>query len=246
MGTVVTFDVYSDNKEDLHDNSLLLNAIATSKESLRQADQRFSTYKDDSWISINKPTRPSNEYPADVRYVLEVCDYLKATTRGAFDHHYRGEVIDPTGIVKGWAVEQALPYLRVEGISGAIVNGAGDIASFGTFNHGKEFSFGVVDPTDRSKIAFVVQGAPCVATSALYERGDHIVDPRYPRRKIDNLSATVVGPSLTLADGLATAIFVAGLEVFDVIESLNGYECALTKSNGRLYATRSFPFRRQN
>ncbi len=244
MGTTVTFDVYAESPEVLFMESPLQEALRASKQSLVQADQRFSTYKSDSWISQHRPIASVESQPNDVKYVLEVCEYLKVLTRGAFDHHFSDKGVDPTGIVKGWAVERALSYLKIDGVLGAIVNGAGDIASFGTFFGGENFSFGVVDPNDRAKIAFVVQGADSVATSALYERGDHIIDPRYPSRKIDNLSATVVGPSLTIADGLATAIFVAGLEIFDVVEALEGYACALTKANGRLYATRSFPFRR--
>ncbi|CAG4902978.1 MULTISPECIES: hypothetical protein [Acidithrix] len=65
---------------------------------------------------------------------------------------------------------------------------------------------------------------------------------RLPYRKIDNLSATVVGPSLTIADGLATAVFIAGLEIFDAVAALDGNECALTKGDRRLYATKNFPF----
>ena len=246
MGTIVTFDLYVDRTEMFDDLSPLTTALRMSKKSLRDADLRFSTYKSDSWLSQNKPIKASEDQPSDVRYVLEICDYLKTLSRGAFDHFYRGNGLDPTGVVKGWAIERALSHLKIDGVLGAIVNGAGDIASFGTYSRGEKFSFGVVDPNDRGKIAFVVQGVDSVATSALYERGDHIVDPRYPSRKIDNLSATVVGPSLTVADGLATAVFVAGLELFDVIEALEGYECALTKANGRLYATRQFPFRRHD
>ena len=244
MGTIVTFDIYVDRPELHLSDSPLRAALTSAKQSLVQADLRFSTYKSDSWISLNRPLRVTKDQPSDVIYVLEVCDYLKTITRGAFDHHYLGSGVDPTGVVKGWAVERALTHLKLEGVRGAIINGAGDIASFGTLREGERFSFGVVDPLDRSKLAFAIQGADSVATSALYERRHHIIDPRYPSRTIENLSATVIGPSLTMADGLATAVFVAGLEIFDVIEGLEGYECALTKADGRLYATRAFPFKR--
>jgi thiamine biosynthesis lipoprotein len=49
-----------------------------------------------------------------------------------------------------------------------------------------------------------------VATSASYERGQHIVDPRTGRPSHAALSATVIGPDLTLADAYATTLFIMG------------------------------------
>ena len=56
-----------------------------------------------------------------------------------------------------------------------------------------------------------VIGPAAVATSATYERGAHIVDPRTGQPTTDLASVTVVGPDLTNVDAYATAIFVMGL-----------------------------------
>ena len=56
-----------------------------------------------------------------------------------------------------------------------------------------------------------VVGPAAVATSATYERGAHIVDPRTGQPTTDLASVTVVGPDLTIVDAFATAIFVMGL-----------------------------------
>ena len=51
-----------------------------------------------------------------------------------------------------------------------------------------------------------------VATSARYERGDHIIDGRTGRPATGLLSLTVVAPTLTEADSVATAAFAMGAE----------------------------------
>jgi thiamine biosynthesis lipoprotein len=60
----------------------------------------------------------------------------------------------------------------------------------------------------------VVEAPACetfaVATSGIAERGRHIRDPRTSRAVGWVLSATVAGPALSLADGLATALVAAG------------------------------------
>ena len=62
-----------------------------------------------------------------------------------------------------------------------------------------------------------------VATSGLYERGDHILDPlsALPARGL--LSMTVVGPSLALADAYSTAAFVMGPEGVEWVAGIPGY-----------------------
>lgn len=49
-----------------------------------------------------------------------------------------------------------------------------------------------------------------VATSGLYERGDHVIDPKSGRPATGLASATVVGPDLALADAYATAVIALG------------------------------------
>jgi thiamine biosynthesis lipoprotein len=49
-----------------------------------------------------------------------------------------------------------------------------------------------------------------VATSGLYERGGHIVDPRTGLVPTGLRSVTVIGPTLAFADAYATAAFAMG------------------------------------
>ncbi len=45
--------------------------------------------------------------------------------------------VDPTGLVKGWAVARALDVLRLGGVTGALVNGGGEVAFFGSAAPGR-------------------------------------------------------------------------------------------------------------
>ena len=75
-----------------------------------------------------------DEAPPEMALVLEMCDEAQAALEGWFDPWAMPGGFDPTGLVKGWAAEQALAILRIAGVKAAIVNGGGDIAVFGLPN----------------------------------------------------------------------------------------------------------------
>ena len=149
--------------------------------------------------------------------------------------------IDPTGYVKGWAAQRALGAFRASGVCGAIVNAAGDIASFGDLGGGKLFRVGIADPFSPGRLAEVVYLTGAIATSGTYERGNHLIDPR-SGLAARVASASVTGPDLGLADALATAVAVAGEAGLDLIEALDGYEALTIAFDGRRRWTENFPF----
>ena len=80
-----------------------------------------------------------------------------------------------------------------------------------------------------------------VATSATYERGAHIIDPRTGEPTTGLASVTVVGPDLALADAFATAAFVMGLDALDWIDGQPDYGLYLITHDGTTHWTRRFP-----
>jgi thiamine biosynthesis lipoprotein len=150
--------------------------------------------------------------------------------------------LDPTGYVKGWAAQRALDRLAGPGMAGAIVNAAGDIASFGCPGTGRPFRVGIVDPDDRRRLACVVEISGAIATSGTYERGQHLVDPRTGAPSSRAASASVTGPDLGLADALATALVVAGEEGLSFIDAIEGYEGFVIGTDGSRRWTERFPF----
>ena len=84
------------------------------------------------------------------------------------------------------------------------------------------------------------EGPMAVATSATYERGAHIVDPRTGLTALSLASVTIVGPDLTLADAYATAVFVMGIDGLDWISDRQGYEAYLVTNDARTLLSPGF------
>ena len=83
-------------------------------DNLRQVDRIFSTYRPDSTISrLGRGELTENDCPPDVQEVLDLGRAASEQSSGAFsiwlperDGTFR---LDPSGVVKGWAVGRAAP-----------------------------------------------------------------------------------------------------------------------------------------
>ncbi|MCU1671220.1 MAG: ApbE family lipoprotein [Blastococcus sp.] len=212
MGTVISIDVRAPQ------TPMLRVAVDAAESLLRDVDAMFSTYREDSWISrlARRDVRPG-ELPPPVTEVLELCAEVEQLTDGWFTARWRGDgTLDPTGVVKGWAAERASRLLAASGFPDHCVNAAGDITVGGRAAEDRNWRIGVSDPRENGALLGVIEAPTChafaVATSGLAERGLHIRDPRTGRPADAVLAATVAGPVLSLADGLATALVAAGIE----------------------------------
>ena len=92
-----------------------------------------------------------------------------------------------------------------------------------------------VIPTIPTQVAAVLGVRDlAVATSGGYERGEHLVDPRTGGNVSGELrSMTVMGPSMTLADGYATAAFVMGRAGVAWVAGFAGYGALAITADGR-------------
>jgi thiamine biosynthesis lipoprotein len=238
MGTVVTIDLYGDEHLD---EWKLARSVNAAEGVLREADHVFSTWKPHSPISrLRRGELTIGDVPAVVLDVLEECRAARRASRGWFDPWSVPGGVDPTGLVKGWAAQRALEPLREEGLIGALVNAAGDIASFGGPVVGEPFRVGVVRPADPTRLACVVESPGAVATSGTYERGNHLVNP-FTGDATGTASATVTGPDLGLADALATALAVAGPSGLEFVSAIRGYEGLIIETSDTFHATDGFP-----
>ncbi|SDD37820.1 FAD:protein FMN transferase [Streptomyces prasinopilosus] len=237
MGTVFSFDVRGGRPAAVQ--AALEDAIA----GLRRVDEVFSTYRDDSQISrLARGELTVGECDPEVAEVLELAAEAERVSGGWFSTRYRGR-LDPTGIVKGWAVERAARRLAEAGAVGVSLNGGGDVQLLGTPGAGRPWRVGVSDPLRPGGLAAVVSAAGAdelaVATSGTAERGDHIVDPRTGRPAVTDLVAvTVVAPRLTWADCWATAAFAMGSrEGLAWLETLPGVEALLITAGDEVRCT---------
>ena len=203
---------------------------------LREADARFSTWRQGSEIRrLDAGTLALQDAHPDVRAVLQRCEALRVRTGGAFDVRARG-ALDPSGYVKGWAVERAAALLQAGGARDLCVDAGGDVCL-----RGGPWRVGVRHPRRRDRLAAVLElrdGA--VATSGAYERGPHIVDPRTGRPAAGALSVTIVGPDLGTADAYATAAFAMGRRGPAWTARLEGYGAMTILDDDRVLDTAEF------
>ena len=71
-----------------------------------------------------------------------------------------------------------------------------------------------------------------VGTSGSYERAPHLLDPFTGQLASRAVSATITGPSLALADALATAMAVGGDEALGIVAGLDGLAGYLIRADG--------------
>jgi thiamine biosynthesis lipoprotein len=243
MGTVVTIDVYTAGIVTDRELAELRRQLDLARAVLARADEVFSTWQPRSAVSrLRAGEITIAQAPAEVAGVLERCALARQLSDGWFDPWAMPGGVDPTGYVKGWAAQEALAAFSVPSIAGAMVNAAGDLASFGGLGYGRTFRVGITDPAAPRRLAAVVELSGAIATSGCYERGRHLIDPHSGRSAASVGSASVTGPDLGLADALATAAAVAGEPGLAFIEPIEGYEAFIIGLDGSRKWTEHFPF----
>jgi len=188
-------------------------------------DTTFSTFKKTSEITkINTGVLDESRYSPDMKTVLHLAEKTKQETAGYFDIR-RGRCIDPSGVVKGWAIHNAAGMLRKAGYANFYVEAGGDIEVAGNNPEGKTWTIGIRNPFNVQEIVKKVALHNLgIATSGTYERGKHIYNPKTHASVDDIVSLTVIGPDVCEADRFATAAFAMGSEGIRFIENRNGFE----------------------
>jgi thiamine biosynthesis lipoprotein len=238
MGTVVSFDVPAAASV----NGSLDDAIRW----LHWVDRVFSPYRPDSDVSLLAAAEITVDGCADeVAEVITACAALRVLSGGYFSAAPAG-LFDPSGYVKGWAVERCAEILSRAGSASHLVNGGGDVQCVGGRpGSGEPWRVGIADPGRPGHLALVVEAADsAVATSGTAERGAHVIDPVGGRPAAGLASLTMIGPSLALADAFATAAFAMGPSLArDWTESLDGYEAYAITTGGETWQTAGFAAR---
>ena len=214
-------------------------AVAAACRELHRVDERYSTWSADSLLSRFRRGEATPD--EELAGVLEHCRELRELTGGWFDPWAARGGVDPTGMVKGWAAQRACAILAAADVASGSVNAGGDVATTGAPPDG--WRWGLRHPWRPDALAGVVALPPggAVATSGTYERGQHLWNP-FDGGPARAKSATVCGPSLTVADALATALAVAGAPLLDRIEALDSYEAWVVSPEGDEASTSGFPW----
>ena len=233
MGMLVTVDV--------RDAGAGAEAAGQAFAWLRWVDATFSTYDPASEISqLGRGELALREAHPLVRSVLARCERLRRRTGGYFDVR-AGGALDPSGLVKGWAVQRAGRMLEAAGARNVCVDAGGDLFLRGGSAPATPWRVGIRHPHERDRLAAVLALADAgVATSGCYERGPHIVDPHTGRPPEGVASVTVVGPDLAIADAYATAAFAMGADGPAWTAGLAPYEAMTVLSGDRVLSTPGF------
>lgn len=242
MGTTVTFDV-----RDQHlARAELARAVLAGVEALHEADRMFSTFRPDSAVSqIRRGSRRAEDFPADVVSVLVRCAAATELTSGWFDPWAMPGGFDPTGLVKGWAVQRCLRQLTRWGVRHALVNGGGDLAVVGNATgdaDGSGWTVGVQDPFRSSGLLTTLPATRLsVATSGGYERGSLAIDPVSGQCVHRLASATVVAADLAVADACSTGASAHGPDALGWLTAARGVEALLVTLDGVCLSTPGWP-----
>lgn len=209
--------------------------------SLRDADRTFSTYRPDSEISrFGRGEIAEHDLRAEVVEVLAIAARAERATDGAFSAWLpdaRGaRTLDPSAVVKGWAVERAATALRTLEATDFCLSAGGDLT--GRATEGPPWRIGIEDPHDPQRLLAtvpIVDGA--VATSGTAHRGAHLVDARTGRPPTDIAQVTVIARSLTWADVDATAAYALGPDAATWLRHRVGRTGLVVRTDGTTVTT---------
>ncbi|WP_295034934.1 FAD:protein FMN transferase [uncultured Microbacterium sp.] len=247
MGTVASAHVLTASRSPAPDVAARIAAAqAAALDELHELDALFSPFRTDSQISLLRDgsLRPEDADPR-ILQVSEACVRLAAASGGRFDANRDGW-FDPTGYVKGWAVEQAsarhlAPLLAEDDVVAAGLTAGGDMQLLTAPGADWTWNVGIADPLRPGAVlARVPLREGAVATSGPSERGAHIIDPRPSRapgtaRAIAGApTATVIAEHLSDADAWATVAVVAGFDDLTWLRDAPDCSGMLVAADGRI------------
>ena len=155
---------------------------------------------------------------------------------------------------EGYAADRCRDMMMARGIKAGIVNGSGDMRTWGTQPDGKPWNIGITNPLHKDKLFAIVplhQGA--VVTSGSYEkfvvfngkRYSHIINPAtgYPATGL--CSVTVFGPSAEKANGFSTSLMVLGKEAgLKLLSNYPEYSCIMITDAGKIISSKNLDIKK--
>ncbi len=236
MGMPVTVEVVGEK-------SGTSEAINKVFDYFKYVDENFSPFKETSELSrINRGEIKRDEWSDEMQVVFMLSEKTKEETDGYFDIAAPDGKLNPSGLVKGWAIQNAAHLLRNGGFSDFYVDAGGDIQACGKNSRGEDWKIGIKNPFKQEEVVKVLDiKSEGVATSGTYIRGQHIYNPKDKGKELTEVvSLTVVGPNIYEADRFATAAFAMGPKGIYFIENLPGFEGYMIDKNGLATETSGF------
>lgn len=216
-------------------------------ELLRDVDRTFSTYRDDSEICrLNRAALAIQDVSPEVEEVLAIAERARVESSGAFDVRLPGRdgsrQLDPSGVVKGWAIQRAADLLESLDDTDFCLSAGGDMICRTRTAGAVGWQVGIEDPHDPAQlIAVLPMTNGAVATSGTAHRGAHLVDGRTGRAPTGVASVTVITSSLTWADIDATAAYAHGPDAARWLETRPDRTALVVWADGTTSTVRTSP-----
>ncbi|MFC5412417.1 FAD:protein FMN transferase [Larkinella bovis] len=150
---------------------------------------------------------------------------------------------------EGYAADRCRDLMKAKGIEAGIVNGSGDMSTWGKQPDGRDWIVGITNPLrNDTLLAIVPLRQSAVVTSGSYEkfvvfngkRYAHIINPTtgYPATGL--CSVTVFGPSAETANGFSTSLMVLGKEAgLKLLKKYPEYRYILITDDGQVFSSPS-------
>ena len=198
---------------------------------------------------INKSggSRPS---PESLDMAVKLSDIRNLVVEGdSVFLREKGCVLDLGGIAKGYASTEIANLMKNRGVKSAIIDLGGNIHTVGSKPDGSEWHIGIRNPLNPfAAPALVVKVTDsAVITSGNYERFktidgkkfSHFFDPATGESVMsDLLSVTVISPDGSLADGLATAFMITGIDkALEILRNIDNPPGVVFITQDRITAT---------
>lgn len=181
---------------------------------LDRIDSIASNWNSESELMRYQRTPDPDAFPMspDLAHLLERSEEIEQWTGGAFSIRATPGQLDLSAIAKGYAVDRLVELLTGEfGIGDCLVDIGGEIAARGDGPAGPGWRVAIFSPdADGSAHPIRLENAS-IATSGNTFKPRHLIDPHTGRPVTHDLfSVSVIHPTTTTADALATALFVMG------------------------------------
>lgn len=156
---------------------------------------------------------------------------------------------------EGYAADKSREMMQKKGVRAGIVNGSGDMSTWGRQPDGSPWAIGITNPVHKNAlIATVPLLESSVVTSGSYEkfvsfngkRYSHIINPAtgYPATGLT--SVTIFGPGAETANGFSTSMMVLGKDAaLDFIKNFPEYRYIIITDEGKIISSPSLNFKKQ-
>jgi len=223
---------------------------------LIQQSRQLSQLTDGAFDITVKPLldlyQSSDNLPNEeqVQEVLTLVGYRKLDVEAhCVSFQETGMSITLDGIAKGFIVDEGVTALQEFGFANVMVEAGGDLMALGEKKPRSPWKIGLQAPRaemGRLIATFNIHNQ-AVATSGDYMQAftpdfscHHIIDPRTGYSSPELASVSVLAPTVTLADGLATAVMVMGKTGLALVEGLSSCEAYVVTKDGHMLKSSGF------